>query len=293
MPDWIKGCTRPFRQALRRWREDDGSLLAAALAFHGALAFLPVVLVLVAGLGLVLRFSGRAQDAQATLLALLAQNASTAVAGHVRDTLAQVQSGSSLGGPAAVVVLLLSGMSAFAQLDKVMDRIWGLGKPRSEGVLAAIRVVLLHRLRAFLMLLGLGILVLAAFAANLMASAARPWAFDLLGYERAWGLIQTAASLAVNGALLTTIYVVLPKVRVFWRHASMAGAMAAVLWEITRQVLSLAVFGRQYTAYGLIGSVLILMIWAYLASAIFLFCAEFLRAVRDNSSATTPRELKA
>jgi len=289
---WIAMRSERFRQTLRRWRDADGSLLAAAMAYYAVLAFFPLLLVLISLLGLALRFGGPVQDAQTALLDMVAAGTSPALAGHVRDALAAVQSGASLGGPLGLVVLLATGVSMFAQVDKIMDRIWGRATPRAEGVVAAIRTVLLYRLRAFLMLLGLGGLVLAAFAANLVASALKPWAVEWFD-GRSWSLLQSGASLLVNGVLLTAIYVVLPKARVMWKHALRGGVLATVLWELTRQVLSLAVFGHRYSTYGLVGSVLLLMVWAYVASAVFVFSAGYVRILCDNPAKTSPGEAEA
>src|SRR5438105_4042817 len=51
-------------QATRQWNEDDGQMLAASLAYYSVLSLFPLLIVLIAGLGFVLRFSDEAQRTQ-------------------------------------------------------------------------------------------------------------------------------------------------------------------------------------------------------------------------------------
>jgi membrane protein len=96
--------------------------------------------------------------------------------------------------------------------------------------------------------------------------------------------VSWAAGIAINIGLnfmaLTIVYKYVPKPRIYWREALQAGIVAAPLWEVGRQVLAMYLLRLNYpTAYGVIGSFLAIMLWAYYAILVVLFGAEFLRVL--------------
>lgn len=279
MPDWWTTRQHQLRLTLRRWRKDDGSLIASSMAYYAVLSFFPLVLLLISALGFALQFSSGAQDAQKELLNLLAQNTAPALAEHVHNALSAIRDKASIGGPLGLIALLLASIGIFTHFDIAMARIWNKKRIRPKGVLTAIVNALYHRLRAFLMLLALGILVWAAFVAGTVASVLQPFVADRLGGNLVWSLVHTALSLSINVALLSLLYKLLPRGRVNWVAALRGGILAAILWEISRQALTIMLMGKKFTAYGVVGSLLALMLWIYIASSIFFFAAEYVRVI--------------
>ena len=53
------------------------------------------------------------------------------------------------------------------------------------------------------------------------------------------------------------------------------GLLASLLWEIGRQLLSQFLVGASYTAYGVVGSFILMMLWFNYASMVLLYGAEF------------------
>ncbi len=279
MPDWWKKRQHQLRLTLRRWRKDDGSLIASSMAYYAVLSFFPLMLLLISALGFTLQFSSGAQDAQQELLNLLAQNTAPALAEHVHNALSAIRDKASIGGPIALIALLLASIGIFTHIDIAMARIWNIQRRRPKGVMAAIVNALYHRLRAFIMLLGLGILIWLAFVAGTVASVMQPFVAEQLGGDLIWSLVHIVLSLLINVALLTLLYKLLPRGRVRWLAALRGGILAAILWEISRQALTIVLMGKRYTAYGVVGSLLALMLWIYIASSIFFFAAEYVRVI--------------
>ena len=63
--------------------------------------------------------------------------------------------------------------------------------------------------------------------------------------------------------------------------------MASALWEVGRQALAIYLVRQDYpTAYGIIGSFLAIMLWAYFAMIAVLFGAEVVRAAQLERLAT-------
>ncbi len=261
---------------MTKWQQDDGLTWAASLAYYAALSFFPLIMVLISGLGFVLEFSHAAQIKQDQILKLLGDQTSPTLADFGRQVLAGVQTNAAISGPVGLATLILAAIGIFIQLEAAFDRIWktnGSGQKRSMWRL--ILNVLIQRLRAFLFLLAVGALVLVAFIANMVVTGVSRYAQQLPMGTSLLQLIQLAVGGFLNGLMFTLLYKVLPKRAVDWKQAIGGGLVAGVAWEIGRQLLAHFLIGRNYTAYGVVGSFIVMMLWFYYASMVLLFGAEF------------------
>jgi membrane protein len=266
-------------QAAMKWQQDDGLTWAASLAYYGAFSFFPLVLVILAGAGLVLSVSPSAQLHQKQLIELIGAQTSPKLADEIANVLSGVKSSAAIGGPIGLATLVLGAIGIFMQLEAAFDRIWKVtgenGTKRS--FVRIIRTVLFTRLRAFLMLIGAGLIVLAAFTANMVLAGISRYSEGIPMGTLVFHLLQLGLSAFLNGLMFTLIYRVIPKRHVPWRQAIGGGLVAGTAWEIGRQLLALLIVGKSYTAYGVIGSFIILMLWFYYAGLVLLFGAEFVQ----------------
>ena len=264
------------------WRKDDGGMLSGAIAYYGAFSLFPLCLVLIAGLGVVGRYSAFVQTEQRDLIAYVATNVSPWLADELGAILGGIQAQASLGGALGLAALILAAIGIFMQLDNVFARIWHSPQPTATGWLAAIREVLWSRLSAFLTLLAIGGMLVVVFVADVALVSLRPYLTNLPAGRLAWKAAQTLVTIGCDAALLATIYYVLPKVRVPWRAALGGGLFAAVVWAIGRWVLLLLVVGKQYSAYGILGALMGVMFWYYFASVVVFLGAEFVHALSED-----------
>jgi membrane protein len=91
-----------------------------------------------------------------------------------------------------------------------------------------------------------------------------------------------ALNMTINFLLFAAIYRFVPKTHIRWSEAFSGACVAAVLWEVGRQVLAIyLVRHSHFSAYGVIGSFLAIMLWMYYAMLVVFFGAEFIRAALD------------
>ncbi|HMP08189.1 MAG TPA: YhjD/YihY/BrkB family envelope integrity protein, partial [Lacipirellulaceae bacterium] len=100
-----------LKHALIGFSAHDGSLVAAGIAYYVALAFFPLMLVLVAGIGKVLRDTGYGQDAQRQILDAIARQASPELAGHVEQALVGVARNAATGGSVGLAALVVTAIA--------------------------------------------------------------------------------------------------------------------------------------------------------------------------------------
>jgi membrane protein len=270
-----------LREAGRRWSDDDCPTMAAAVAYYAALSLFPLTLLLISVLGFVLRYSSGAQNAREKLLELVAENASPVLAQHVGEVLGQISDRAMFGGPIALVALLLAAIGVFAQVERGFGRIWRSAEASPRGVLAVIRGALIYRLRAFLMLLSAGLIVLAALASGIATSIFHRLTMQMPGGDWVWARLEVFAAVTLSWWFFTLVYKALPRAKVCWSAAAQGGILAALLWEAARQTLTYFLVGKNYTAYGVVGSLIAVMLWIYIAASVLFLGAEYSRASNE------------
>lgn len=267
-----------------RWSSDDCSHLAAAVSYYAALSLYPLLIILIAGLGIFLGFTSSVQDAEKELLEELANHGSPVLEQQIAAILEQVRDSSYITGPMGLVTLLFTAILTFAEFEWALKRIWNVTDHLSHGWFGAIRFVLFGRFRAFLMLVGLGLILCAILVTSIVLSAIdstvtnRVYAGQLI-----WEWLQPLVSISINAAVFTCIYKWIPRAPVAWRDAWAGGVVSSIVWEIGRQVLATFLIANKYTsAYGVVGSFIAIMLWIYYAFSVIFFGAEYVVVSRDH-----------
>lgn len=289
---------RNVQRIWKRWTDDNGSLLAAGVAYYGALSFFPLLLTLISGVGLLLKFTLAGRNAETELLNAVGSQLSPALQVHVAEALDQVRSGAQTTGPIGLVSLLFGAMAIFVQFETAFDIIWNVEPPESRGILAAIWRVIFHRGLAFLMLCSLGVLLLVILILGITLSAAAEYSSSVLpGSDRYWAIIRFCVPMVLDAGVFALTYRWLPKVHVHWTEAIRGGIFASIIWEIGRYLLTHFLIGTRYSsAYGVVGSFIAVMLWIYYAVTVLFLGAEYIQCVCrncDRSVAEISPRLKA
>jgi len=278
---------RDLHDALMRWFADDGPLMSAATAYYVGLSFFPLLMVLTAGLGWFLQHTHLGQDAQQTILRFVANNVSDQLVGSVEQFLDMLQKKSAINGPVGLITILITALAAFAQLDSALDRIAGNARGTSSSVFKAAVALIVQRGRAFLVLLGLGAVVILVFLTGLVLQAVQTHTSALLPQaEVVSDALQIGVALVINAGIFTLLFRLLPKDPAGWGDAFSGGLLTAAAWEIGRQLLAVFIArGKYASAYGVIGAFLAILLWCYYAVAIILIGAEYIQVIRTRHKA--------
>lgn len=272
-----------LRKAGLHWVHDEGGGLAASVSYYLALSLFPMMLLLSSGVGLFLKFSQLGQDAQGQILDVLAEHTSPVVRTQIEEVLLQMRDHALLSGPAGLIAATLAAIGVFCQFDRALSRIWGIKPPPSKGWRDSLHRFMTHRVSAFFMLIGLGILLVIVFILNLCLTAFHTLAIDYLPRgERFLALGEMIVTIALNGMIFAILYRVIAKKSMRWDDAYRGGLIVALVWEAGRNVLGLTLIGMRYTtAYGVIGSFIALLAWCYYGVSVILFGAEYIQVIQE------------
>ncbi len=282
---WIRDLFPNLRDAAIRWSEDDAGSMAASVAYYLALSLFPMVLLLISGLGMFLKFTRMGQDARQQLFDVIGQQGSPIFAQTFRQVVEQFENQSMISGPTGVLAAILAAIGVFAQLDRGFDRVWRIEAVRSKSLHQTVYNVIRHRFAAFMMLLSLGAIIASVFALSMVVGQVRtlidsevPFLSHIIGW------IDFVFTVATNAVMFTIIYRFLPKRPVRWQCAFRGGILTATIWEIGRFVLGAFFIGMRYTsAYGVVGSFIAILLWCYYAMSIIFFGAEYVQVLQRKS----------
>jgi len=279
---YLWGVVINLLEAARRWQRDDAGLLASCVAYYATVSLFPLLMVLIAGLGVFLRFTHLGQNAEQYVVAAIAQETTSEVAGQVAAAFEQVEHHALLSGPWEVVGLVIAAIAVFSQFDHALDRIWSVEQPPMDGYVAVVWRLISHRVRAFIVLLCLGFVVVMIFVAGITLDGLSEMSRERFPITAGlWRVVEVAVSVVLNTLVFTAIYRWLSKVPVGWLHAARGGLLAAITWEVGRLVLAAFLIGARYNAYGVVGSLLAAMLWAYYASSVLFLGAEYVQVIRE------------
>ncbi len=277
----LKRFLRSLLAAYQAFNRQDGPLLAAAIAYYLAFSLFPMMLVFVAILGWGLRFTSRGQDAQQYVLSAVNEQVSPELGQQLARSLNSVESHAAASGALGALMLLVTSLAIFTQIDYAFDRLWEIGASQKVDWRRRIRQLIFVRLKSVVMLMAVGGFVLAVMIASLVWKGFRENAapmLDLLPHVNR--LLEPLVHIALNCLAFSCTYRFVPKTQVPWRAALAGGWLAAALWEVGRQLLAaFVVTDRLPTAYGVIGSFMAVMLWTYYAMLVLLFGAALARVL--------------
>lgn len=275
-----------LRSAWVEYERDHARYFAAAMVYYALVSLVPILLLLVAGLGLLLRFSAFAASAEEQVL----RTVETSVGHELRATIEQVldrlQQDSIVATIVSLAGLMLTASVLFSHLRLTFRAIWKHPPPLMSGPpLVVVRTKFLEQAMAFAIMATSGVLLVAA----LVLFAAFQWLIGLL--DSAPLVRDTAQSMyAFAGTLLVVIcafaflFRFLPPVRLGWRHVWLAATLCAGAWILTAEALALygAYLGTS-SAFGVLGGLLAIMLWMNLVSKLLFYGAELCKVVAYRS----------
>ena len=257
-----------IRTAVLDFVEDDALTLSAALTFSTLLSFAPLMIL---ALSVTSALGWSAQDAILDQLGALAGNGARSAAQSVLDSAKQRPAAGAIAATFGLIVAIVGATTVFAQLQTSLNDIWRVKKTAVSG--NALWSWLRRRLLSVGLLTAVGFVLIVSLLVSAVLGALFP-------HEEFVGeLANQALSLVVFTVLFAALFRYLPQVRLGWRRALAGGGVTAGLFLIGKVLIGIYLaHGSVGTAYGAASSLVVLLVWVYYSSAIFLFGAELVKA---------------
>lgn len=272
-----------LRETWTEYQHDYARYLAGAMVYYALMSLIPLLLLALAALGLLLRFSGLAAEAQQQVLRAAENQFGAELRATVEQMLGALEQESIIATVVGLVTIWFTASVLFRQLRLSFRALWKKPPPVVSGTIWVVaRTMVVEQLTSLAMVMGGGGLLLGALA----LIAASRWIADV--FDRL-PLINSFVGWVLAGLSPLTIAVVtyamlfkfLPPVHLRWRDVLPSAVLCAVAWMVAGTVLTLygAFFGNNVSASGAIGGLLVIMLWMNLVCQLIFFGAELCKVL--------------
>lgn len=260
---WLR---RVSGEVLRRLREHDLMMMAAAIAFYWLLALIPLLLLGTSAVGYLLGSSDRAVD---EVMGAARRLIPRATARDVEVFLRSLIQSRHVTGVLGVGFLLWVAMGVFEMIASSLTSLTGGKETRSY---------LRRKLVALVLMCTVGLLFFVTLLGGWVLTA-WPNVEDLLGVRLALPGFLTNPDFRryftsiLMGILLAVVYRVAPLRDIGWPATMTGAAIAAILWHQAKVVFNwyLSHYARYSLFYGILGGFIGLVLWIFYTAIILLF----------------------
>ena len=273
-------------RVLRGFKRNQGLLLSGALAYYTLLSIVPMsILALIV-------LSHFMEEEQ--LFHTLSTYIEMVIPGYAATLTEQVRvflEHRKVIGIIGFLVMLFFSSIAFKVLENAMSVIF-FHRVRIKRRNLFISVIIPY---VYIFLMGLGILLVSFIAGAIETLENRQliifgWSLSLEGTS---GVALYIMGIIGEVLMLTSLYLVMPVVRITFRHALVGGVTATILWEITRRVLVwyYSVISMVNLIYGSLATVVVALLGIEVIALILLLGAQVIAELERKPDELTEENL--
>lgn len=251
-----------LRYVLRRWSEDRCPQIAGSLTYTTLLALVPMFAIAVALLSSMPFFEDvMIQIKVFLLLNLLPEIARTIITVYMEQFARNAARLTTVG----IGALFVMAIALMFTVDRALNTIWRVGHSRPYWISVLGYAALLVSAP---LLIGISMSLTTYLVTLSLRAASVP--------PEAGSLFVRAVPASISTAAFFLLYRIVPHRHVPWRHALVGAALAAMLFEVAKELFAAYVrfFPTYHLIYGTFALVPIFLIWIYVSWLVVLFGAE-------------------
>jgi membrane protein len=271
----IRHWSTVLAHAGRNWLESHAFIYAAALAFFTVFSIAPVVILIVALLGLVLGEDTARAELMGQLEAAMGSQAVGAVETAIANS--RIEDSGILPTLAGLAATIVGATTVFAQMQKSLNQIWGVAPRPSRN---SLWLFIKARLLSLTMVLSIGFILLVSLTLGVVLRALIAHADQWLPIP-SWLIlgVEPMLALTVVTLLFAAIFRILPDVVLSWSDVIAGALITALLFTVGRTLIAWYLANTAAaSAYGAAGSLVLLLLWVNYSSLILLIGASICRA---------------
>jgi membrane protein len=261
--------------AAGNWLQSQAFIYAAALAFFTVFSIAPVMIVVVAVVGLVLGERAARGELMAQLEEVLGPQAAEVVQTAVVNS--QIEQSGIWPTLVGIVAIVVGATTVFAQMQQSLNQIWDVAPRPSRN---SLWIFIKARVLSLTIVLSIGFVLMVSLLLSVAMRAVMAFADQWLPVP-GWAMVgmEVAISLTVITLLFAAIFKVLPDVVLGWRDVLAGALFTAILFTVGRSLIAMYLANTATAStYGAAGSLVLLLLWVNYSSLILLYGASITRA---------------
>ena len=262
----VPGILVMLKNAAMHIFEDDIFTLAGAVAFFATLSIAPLMVILLSVTGL---FSASFHQEIVAELELLLGPAASRVIDVILTNIEQQELAGRISAVISVVILIFSSTAVFVQLQKAMNKIWGVRSKPSR----AVRNWFKKRLVSIVIILGMGLILVA----SVLLKTALGLIFGDMG--GLMSLLSTMGNILIYFILFGAMLIYVPDAKLAWRDIGVGALITALFFHFGKWLIGRYLsFSGIGSAYGAAGTLVVGLLWVYYSTLVIFLGTELAKA---------------
>jgi membrane protein len=260
------------KQAAQNWSAHKDSRQGAALAYYSVFSIGPLVVIAIGIAGFVFGRDAVSGQVVISIRGLLGDTGAKAVQAMLID--ASRPTAGILATSLGTGALLFAAIGVVVQLKDALNTVWEVQEMPGSGFWYYARSYVL----SFAGVLSLGFLLLVSLLVTAALAAIGKYATGYLD-ERFLHIGNLIVSFAVTTLLFAMMFKWLPDTPIDWYDVWLGAILTTAFFEIGKFAIGFYI-GKQglESTYGAAASIIVVLIWVYYSSQIFLIGAEITHA---------------
>lgn len=181
---------------------------------------------------------------------------------------------STIGTIIGVAVMFFSATTVFVALQDALNAMWEVEAKPEKGWLK----IIINRVLSLAMVVSMGFLLLVSLSVDVLLGLLN----DYLRQEFSGVAVYLitagnfVVSFGISMLIFAIIFKVLPDAKIRWRNTWVGATVTAILFTIGKFIINIVLqHDPMADTYGAAGALVMILVWVYYTSIIFLFGAEF------------------
>jgi membrane protein len=260
---------RLLRDSVAAFVADDALSRGASIAFYTVTSIGPVLFIVVAIAGLAFGDDAARGAITSQLSGLMGRESADLVQLALKSA-----SGKSSGIFASVVgtaTLLITASGVFGEMQSALNAIWK-AEPQGTSFSRLFRA----RATSLGLVAALGFLLLVSLVISAILSGFSNYINAVLSFGALiLQILNFIISFALTSVMFAAIYKVLPHAKLSWADVLVGAVATALLFEVGKFLIGFYLsHSAVASSYGAAGALIILLLWIYYSTQIFLLGAE-------------------
>jgi membrane protein len=268
----IKDVPSLLKETIKEWNDDDPFYMSAVVAYYTVFALPGLLFLVIYIAGLVWKEGEVRGEILSQIESAMGQ-----------DSAAQMEMiiDQAIGAPTSLFMMIVSigalvfgATGVFFMMQKSLNTIWNVVEDPKRGIL----IMLKARAIGLGLIVVIGFLLLVSLLLTTAINVMSEWIMEYLPHYLyyVFYVINFLISLGIITLLFAVIYKVLPDVIIGWRSLWIGSVVTALLFVIGKYALGLYFsLADPADAYGVTGSMVILLLWVSYSCLLIFFGAEF------------------
>lgn len=255
-------------RTVKELSDDDGTHMAAGVAYYAILSLFPLAI----GLIFVLSFILESDTAEAELLEFF-QTYLPGASATLGDNIKAVEGVRGFLGALSVVGMFWSASAAFGAISRAVNRAWDVHQDPPFYI---------NKLRHLIMAMSVGLLFLMSIgittALHVLAGVDVPGIGRLTFLDHdGLRVVSRLLPFVFTLMIFLMIYKFVPNTTTHWRYVLPGAVLAAAFFEVGKNLFVhyLDNYVDYDKVYGSMGSIIALLVWTYISALVLIIGAEF------------------